>query len=175
MSFYLLAFLLSIPSFPEDSPVAPAPCEDSARVYKVCANQEELFSAALTQAKKENKKLVVVIGAEWCPWCMSLHSMLRDPSVITPKLLKKYSFVDVALYEKKTKLPTGLAVQEDLAKKAGFKGKIDGIPVLAVVNPRTGKAELINTEPLEKNTETTKGHDPAKVLASLEKAAQKVK
>jgi|GEM_PF-7104477 len=158
---------------------ADAPsCSDTDKVYKECANQEELYSAALSKAKADKKKLVVVIGAEWCPWCISLHKMLLDPSVITPELQKEYSFVDIAIYpakDSKKKLPSGVAVQELLAKKAGFKGKFGGIPVLAVVNAQTGKAELINTEPLEKNTETSKGHDPAKLLAALKEAGPKVK
>jgi thioredoxin-related protein len=173
MPHFMFSLLFSLLSFATDS--GSAPCDDSGKVYKVCDNQEDSFNSALEQAKKEKKKLVAVIGAEWCPWCMSLHKMLRDPAVINAKLARKYRFVDVALYSGKTKLPTGLAVQEKLIQLAKFKGKIDGIPVLAVVNPQNNKAEIINTEPLEKNTETSKGHDPVKVLATLEKASKKVR
>ncbi len=42
-------------------------------------------------------------------------------------------------------------------------------PVLALVNPKNGKAVLIDTEPLEENTESTKGHSHKKVLAAVEK------
>jgi hypothetical protein len=43
-----------------------------------------------------------------------------------------------------------------------------GIPVLALVDPKTLKTTLIDTEPLEENTESTKGHNPKKVLAAIE-------
>lgn len=173
MLHYIVSLLLALPATAADSL-----CEDTDKVYKECASQEELYSAALEQAKVDKKTLVVVIGAEWCPWCISLHRMFHDSAVITPELGKKYSFVGIALYpakDSKTKIPTGLAVRDKLAKQASFKGKFTGIPILAVVNPSTGKTSLIDTEPLEKNTKTSKGHDSAKVLASLAKAAKKVK
>lgn len=174
----LWSLLLSLPSFAADAPAKvadQAKCDDTNKVYKVCGNQEEIYGAALKKAKAEKKQLVVVIGAEWCPWCLSLHHMLGDKSIVTADIAKKYSFVDVALYQAKEKLPTGLAVQEKLKTQAGFKGKLAGIPVLAVVNPKNGKTELVDTEPLEKNTETSKGHDSAKVLAAIDKAAQAVR
>lgn len=175
MSTLLLwSLLLSQPTFAADAPAKVA-CDDSGKVYKVCGNQEEIYGAALKKAKADKKQLVVVIGAEWCPWCLSLHHMLGDKNIVTADIAKKYSFVDVALYQAKEKLPTGLAVQEKLKAQAGFKGKLAGIPVLAVVNPKNGKTELVDTEPLEKNTETSKGHDSAKVLAAIDKAAQAVR
>jgi hypothetical protein len=55
------------------------------------------------------------------------------------------------------------------------KKKVEGIPVLALVNPQTGKAVIIGTEALEQNSDTHKGHDPAKVLAALDAAAKSLR
>ncbi len=176
--FSILSLMLGISSYATEAPApaaASSVCEDAGKVYKVCANQEELYEAAFSKAKAEKKKLLVVIGAEWCPWCLSLHRLLRDPAVFTEELSGKYSLVDIALYQKKEKLHSGVAVQQKLKKQAKYKPKLAGIPVMALVNPANGKAAIIDTEPLEKNTETSKGHDAAKVLAAIEKAALKVK
>ncbi len=156
----------------------PAACEDADKIYKHCSNQEDTYKDALAKAKKDKKQLIVVIAAEWCPWCMSLHKMLGDSSVLTPELVKKYSTVVIALFppkDSKTKIPTGLVVRDLLQKQANHTEKLAGIPIMALVNPKSGKATLIDTEPLEKNTDTSKGHDSAKVLAALEKAANTVK
>lgn len=166
LRFILLAFFFSLP-------VHAADCNDEGKVYKVCANQEDLYSGALAKAKTEKKKLLVVIGAEWCPWCHSLHRMLGDPKV-SADLTKKYSLVDIALYQAKEKLPTGVSVQEKLRAQANYKDELKGIPVMVMVNPENGKATIIDTEPLEKNTKTSKGHDSKKVLAALRKAAKQL-
>lgn len=168
---FIKAFLLLSLSFPS---YAASDCDDSDKVYKVCSNQEDAYNLALERAKTEKKKLLVVVGAEWCPWCHSLHKMLGDAK-LSKDFAKKYSLVDIALYRAKEKLPTGLAVQNKLKEQAGYEKELKGIPVLAMVNPENGKTTLIDTEPLEKNTKTSKGHDAKKVLAALRKAEKGVK
>ncbi len=164
----LFLFLFSFPA------LSSSDCDDSGKVYKFCSNQEETYSKALEAAKAEKKKLLVVIGAEWCPWCLSLHKILGD-SKLDKNFSKRFSLADIALYRAKEKIPSGLAVQEKLKIQAGFKEKLAGIPVLAMVNPENGKTVLIDTLPLEKNTKTQKGHDAKKVLAALEKAEKNLR
>jgi len=147
-------------------------CDDSSKIYKVCANQEEAFNAQVGAAKEQNKMLVLVLGAEWCPWCVSLNGMLKDPA-FGGEFAKKFLFGDIAMYDGKVKLESGQAVLhkvQELAKDHDKK-KVDGIPILVLVNPRNIKAVIMGTEPLEQNTATHKGHNPKRVLAALEKAA----
>lgn len=167
LPFVFLSLFLALPA------AAAEDCNDDGKVYKICANQEDAYAAALAKAKAEKKKLLVVIGAEWCPWCLSLHKMLGDQKV-SADLAKKYLLVDIALYRAKEKIPTGLAVRDKLKEQAGYAGELKGIPILAMVNPANGKTTLIDTEPLEKNTKTSKGHDAKKVMAALKKAAASV-
>lgn len=171
MKTLFLSLLLSYPAFGD----GPNVCNDEGKIYKVCSDQQEAYNAALERAKKGNKKLLVVVGAEWCPWCVSLHKMLGQPEALGKDFSKKYELVDIALYRDKTKVPSGEAVQELLKKQAGYTGKLAGIPVLAVVNPKSEKASIIDTEPLEQNTETSKGHNAKKVMAAIQKAERKLK
>jgi hypothetical protein len=147
-----------------------AKCDDAGKVYKICQDQGEIYRGSLSRAKEKNKTLVVVLGAEWCPWCLSLHKMLKDPK-FGGDFGKKFELADIGVYQGKQKLESGEKVLKQLKDQAHVKEKIEGIPILALVNPKNEKTVLINTEPLEKNTKTKKGHDPKKVLAALEKAS----
>jgi thiol-disulfide isomerase/thioredoxin len=151
-----------------------APCDDSEKIYKVCQDQGLLYQEALSRAKEKGKILVVVFGAEWCPWCLSLHKMLSDPK-FGGAFAKKFVLSDIGLYMGKEKIESGEGVFNKLKSRAGSGGKLEGIPVLALVNPKTGNTVMLDTAPLEKNTKTHKGHDPKKLLAALEKAADSVK
>jgi thiol-disulfide isomerase/thioredoxin len=150
-----------------------SPCNDHGKIYKVCSDQEATYQNKLSDAKAQNKMLVVVLGADWCPWCVSLHKMLGSPR-FGKGFSGKYELVDVGVYNGKVKVPSGDTILNHLKDQAHYARKIDGIPVLVLVNPQNEKAVLIDTEPLEKNTETKKGHDPKKVLAALEKASEEV-
>lgn len=79
---YLLSFVLcfftlnaegkrnaikTITSFPEQ---LSKNCRDGkARLYDECSNQAEILNKALTTAKAEDKRVLVVFGEEWCIWC----------------------------------------------------------------------------------------------------------
>lgn len=165
----LLAFTLL-----STAPTRAAACDDQGKVYKVCGDQEATYAAKLGEAKKNGKLLVAVIGAEWCPWCQAMHKMLSNPS-FGKEYAKSYVFADVGVYNGKQHVASGDAILDRIKKQAGYTKKIEGIPVLAVVNPANGKARIIDTEPLEHNTKTTKGHDPVKVLAALEKASAELR
>lgn len=169
-----ILFYVLISFFTPKGWAAVSSCNDEGKVYKFCQDQSKLYGSAVEKAKASGKNVVVVIGAEWCPWCHSLHRMLQG-NELGKSISEKYELVDVAVYKDKDKLPSGQRVLSELQKKAGLQGKIDGLPMLAVVNPINGKAVMINTEPLEKNTATTKGHDPKKVSEELARASEAVK
>ena len=117
---------------------------------------------------------VVVVGAEWCPWCQAMHKMLGDPA-FGNGYAKSYVLADVGVYNGKQKVASGNRILDRIKSQAHYGKKIEGIPVLGVVNPGNGKAAIIDTEPLELNTKTTKGHDPKKLLAALEKASEELR
>ena len=166
---FLLAFLsFSSPTFAVAA--AEAKCDDAGQVYRVCSDQAAAYQAAEQSAQGAQKNLIVVFGAEWCPWCHSLHRILGEPG-IQKKYEKELALFEVGLYQEREKSPTGQAVLEKLMGYAGEKNAPKGIPILVVVDPVKRKARFIDTEKLEKNTATTKGHDSVKVLKSIKQAA----
>jgi thioredoxin-related protein len=165
--FVLSAFLLSF--LPLVS-LGAETCADSAKVYKICSDQKPLLDQSIEKAKKDKKSLLVVFGADWCPWCLSLNKIFHDPK-LQKKLSGKYELLEIGVYayDSKEKIPSGFAVLEQVKKLANVTQEQKGVPLLAMINPSTGKAAFIDTEPLEKNTKTTQGHDVNKVFSALEK------
>lgn len=137
------------------------PCSDSGKIYKICSDQQATFQSELNARKEKAQNLVVIFGADWCPWCISLHKIMGQEKNIP---------LDIGLYQEREKVSSGFSVLEQVKKMAGEKKKLEGLPLLAVINPKNGKAIFVDTEPLEKNTKTTKGHDPKKLFAALREA-----
>jgi len=171
----LLACLLSF-SLPAQAvdPKAAEKCDDAGQIYRVCSDQAAAFTSAEQAAQGKNKLLVVAVGAEWCPWCQSLHRLL-DVSGLMKKYEKEYSLFELGLYQDRDKSATGQAVLNKLMAYAGEKTEPKGIPMLVVVDPVKKKARFIDTEKLEKNTPVSKGHDPEKVFKSIREAADSLR
>ncbi len=169
-----MRFLFVLGLFFSSAAVAEESCNDKTKIYKVCSDQGQIYKAKFDQAKAEGKILIVVAGADWCPWCRSLHDILVDKK-FGGAFAKRFVLADIGLYKEKEKLPSGESVLQKLKDQAHFTNKLEGIPILALVNPKGDKTTFIDTAPLEKNTKTKKGHDPQKVLAALEKSAGYIK
>ena len=44
------------------------------------------YNTALSQAKKENKVLVMVLGADYCPWCRKFENKTLNSTLVKPRL-----------------------------------------------------------------------------------------
>ena len=47
------------------------------------------YNTALSQAKKENKVLVMVLGADYCPWCRKFENKTLNSALVKPYLQKE--------------------------------------------------------------------------------------
>ena len=56
---------------------------------------EVLIEQALTQAQKEDKRVVVLFGANWCPWCRRLHRTFTEDQSILVRLHNDFVLVYV--------------------------------------------------------------------------------
>ena len=50
---------------------------------------ERDYKTALAKAKKENKPLMMVLGADYCPWCRKFERKTLSSKLIKPKLDKE--------------------------------------------------------------------------------------
>lgn len=147
---------------------AQAACDDAGKIYRVCSDQGKILDQAAQTARAQGQLLILVIGAEWCPWCVSLHGLLKERYEGMP-------VAEIALYREHDRLPSGERVQAQLMKGAGLKKEPRGIPQIVVYDPKTQRAVFIDTGDLEQNTATQKGHDPAKVAAAVRDAARSLR
>lgn len=148
---FAFAFVAEDPK-PATKPAKAAPTYDEAAVG------QDQIAVALARAKREDKRVLVQWGANWCGWCNLLAGTMKSDKDLARELLYEYEVVkiDVGRFDKHL----------DLVKKYG--AKIDtGIPYLTFLDADDKVLENHETGALE--DKATQRHDPAKVLALLKK------
>lgn len=127
-----------------------------APTYDVAAVGADQIAAALARARREDKRVLVQWGANWCGWCNLLAATMKDDKDLAREILYEYELVkiDVGHFDKHL----------DLVKKYG--ANIDGgIPYLTFLDADGKVLENHDTGSLEDPGQQR--HDPAKVLALL--------
>jgi len=161
----------AIPATPA-MPIAPAaaqepqapkkePKKQEPSVYDEKADAKKDVAAALARAKRENKRVLIQWGANWCGWCKWLAGTMKKDSAVRRTLMYEYEVVhvDVGRFDK----------HMDLAKSLGADFK--AIPFLTILDA-DGKALVQqNTEPFETNEGGKQGHDAKKLDAFLKQHA----
>jgi thiol-disulfide isomerase/thioredoxin len=120
---------------------APEACPELARrqtLYRVCDDQMALFSAALADARRDGKLLLVTFGASWCPSCKSLQAELEQPASSASDVSRHFHRVDIALSTlkdgRRVPVSSGEAVLRlVLTSVAGAEPR--GVPFMAVLDP----------------------------------------
>ncbi len=170
-SLLLVATFAAQEPAPPIAPVAPvAPIAPIAATQKPAAKVAEptydekadarvVVAAALARARKENRRVLIQWGANWCGWCNWLAATMKADSETRRKLLYEYDVVhvDVGRFNK----------HMDLAKELGAEFK--SIPYLTILDS-SGKALVQQaTEPFEIKESDAKGnhHDPKKFVTWL--------
>lgn len=138
----------------ETSKAAPKP-----KLYDESADAKKQIAEALTVAKKENKRVLLQFGANWCGWCHKLHRLFASDARIAEYLKNNYVVVLVDVNEKHN---------EDINERYGKPTQF-GLPVLVVLDAEGKQLTTQDTGKLEQGDH----HDPEKVLAFLKEWAPK--
>lgn len=160
-----LVAALSIQSLVRAQDPAPAAksgqtAKEKAPVYDEKAVGSEQIAAALARAKRENRRVLVQWGGNWCSWCVLLSEFEKSNGKVSKELLYEYDVVkiDIGTWDKPK--------HEDLAAKYGAEIK-KGVPYLTVLDA-DGKVVLNQeTGPLETGDNAKPAYDAAKVLDFL--------
>jgi thiol:disulfide interchange protein len=149
-SVFALLLLLTPPTgLPADAGAKPA----RAAIYDESADGGKQVEEGLVRAKKDNKRVLLMFGANWCGWCHRLHKLFESDSQIAAKL--KQDFVVVMIDVNKNH-------NADLNQRYGNPTRF-GLPVLVVLDAEGKALTTQDTGKLEEGDH----HDPAKVLAFL--------
>ena len=98
----------------------------SEAVYDEKTNAPKVVAAAIAEASRSGKRMVLVFGANWCPDCHALDAQMHKPELAA--IVEKNFLVvkiDVGSMDKNL----------DLAQKYGVPLR-RGIPALAVLDPQ---------------------------------------
>jgi thioredoxin-related protein len=163
---FLLALALPIQN-PNPNPSqdpAPKPKAEkkaSAPVYDEKAVGKDQIAAALVRAKRENRRVLVQWGGNWCPFCVALADLEKTDAGVSKELLYEYDVVkiDIGTWQN-TK-------HGDLITKYGADIKKHGIPYLTVLDADGKVLANQGTAVLEDGNKEKAGHDPKKVLDFL--------
>ena len=63
------------------------------RVYDESADGSKQLTDALVVAKKENKRVLLQFGANWCIWCHRLHRFFETDKAVSRKLRSDFVVV----------------------------------------------------------------------------------
>jgi thioredoxin-related protein len=124
------------------------------KIFDTSRDPKKDLTDAVKIAKKENKKILLDVGGDWCPWCRKLNKLFHENDEISSLLEKNYVVVKVN-YSKENK-------NEKFLSKYP---KIEGYPHLFVLDKKGKLIQSQNTGDLESGDH----HDPAKVIEFLNK------
>jgi thioredoxin-related protein len=119
-------------------------------IYDKNADAQKQHTDAASRASRENKRVLVMFGGDWCGWCHKLHDLFTANAEIRKLLLYEYELVMVD-----TKAPHAETLLKECSKgQAGV-----GFPFLAVFDSAGKLLYGQKTDPLEEGDH----HDPKKV------------
>jgi thioredoxin-related protein len=121
-------------------------------IYKEDGKGMERIEQALAAAKRENKRVLLKIGGNWCSWCYKLSDLFHKDKAIGTILRDEYELV---LIDSKADKP---AIEKWQITPKGY-------PYLAVLDSAGKKVIEQETGALEIGDK----HDPNKVMTFLEK------
>ncbi|MCB9898506.1 MAG: thioredoxin family protein [Planctomycetes bacterium] len=154
--FVIAALLAALPA-PSTAQDVATDASHAARapIYDEAADANVLLADAVAKARKENKRVLVMWGGNWCGWCHLLDETLHTDPDCRREMLYEYELVhvDVGHGDK----------HADLAARLGADHKAHGYPYLTVVDADGRAVVHQETGSLEDGPK----HDPQKVLAFL--------
>ena len=156
-AFLLLVAAVTLRAEPEYPKMGPD-------IYDREADGATLITAAVAQAKAEHKHVLVDLGANWCIWCRRLNQTMESNPGVAKALRENFVLVLVDVNHRHGKKRNG-AVNTQYGDPMA-----QGLPVLVVLDAEGQQLTTQETGALEDGKEA---HDPAKVIAFLEKWAPK--
>lgn len=133
--------------------------KDRATIYDTKSDGGKQIEEALAIAKRDNKRVLLQFGANWCVWCHRMHKMLTDNKELAKTITGEYVLVliDVDTID-------GKMHNEAINQKYGDPRQ-QGLPAWVVLDADGNKLATVNTEPFEVGDT----YKPAKIKAALVK------
>lgn len=158
---------------------APADCPFAGVSYAPCEDQMQRLARAADKARAEGKLLLIVLGADWCPWCRSLEKVLPTADVLARKdtefdYAANYAYTNIATSAvskgKRIAIPSGNAVETLMFGRSKVRRQSNSIPYIIVLDPKSGAVFHRGTGDLEDTFNVAQTHDVKKIRDVLRAA-----
>ena len=137
-------------------PLVQPPKKVREPIYDEAADAEQLVASALAVAARDNKRVLLMYGGNWCGWCYKLDDVLRTDPAVRRVMRDEYELVHVDIGRGDKHV--------ELSARFGSDHRAHGYPYLTVVGADGATVTHKDTAELEDGP----NHDPAKVLQFLE-------
>jgi thioredoxin-related protein len=137
--------------------------KEAVKIYNPSADAKADLNAAVAKAKKENKRVFVQIGGNWCSWCIAFHHMVDSTATLKKQLNDNYEVVLVN-YSPENK-------NEALLAGLNYPQRF-GFPVFLILDSNgkvlhTQNSAYLETEEKDANGKPKTGHSLKKVTDFL--------
>jgi thioredoxin-related protein len=124
---------------------------DTTKPYHPNANAKADIQQALTIAKQQNKHVLLMIGGNWCSWCIKFNKFVMKDTQLDSALNSNYILYHLN-HSKENK-------NEELLAKYEYPQRF-GFPVFVILNANGKRLHTQNSAYLEED----KGYSKTKVL-----------
>jgi len=150
LAFIALGVCFCVASFVAAATPATGPYDPSLDGWKQ-------LQAAGRKAAADNRRLLVIVGGNWCKWCRALDTLMMEDAGLRREL-ESYEVVHLN-YSKENRNPEAMT-------HLGNPEKL-GFPSLLVLSSRLQVLHTQSSDIFETGDPSKPGHDPAKLLAFL--------
>jgi thiol:disulfide interchange protein len=126
-------------------------------IYDTSIKARPAFDESLQRAQREHKQLLVILGGNWCQWCLVLDELLHEDEELRDYLSANFVVL---------KLDSASA--KELDEQWGHPTR-HGVPVLIFVDAKGSVTHIQETESLEMWHGRILAHDRRRVLGVLER------
>ena len=124
-------------------------------VYDLQVDPDRALAAARAQAQSDGRHVLVVLGGNWCQWCLALDDLMRTNEEISGYLSR--NFVVVKLDSARAK-----ALDDAWGKPTRL-----GVPVMVFLDAEGKPRHVQETVSLERWAGKILAHDPDRVMIVL--------
>ena len=151
-----LAAVMIVFGFVAARGVIAAPAPVATGPYDPALNGWKQLEAAGATASAQGKRVLVVVGGNWCPWCRALDREMTGDAALRNEVAAHFVLVHLN-YSKENKNLEAMV-------RLGHPNTL-GFPSFVVISPMLKVLRLQESGVFETGDKHKPGHDPAKLLA----------